>query len=57
MGTKSFRKLHVIALGDFYQMASVGDLSIFKDNDKDYGPPSVKLYTDHIYIHSLSEIR
>ena len=41
MGTKTFLGLHAITLGDFYQMAPVGD---------------VNLWTDYFYIYSLAEI-
>ena len=39
IGTKkNFGGLHVIAVGDFYQMAPVKDCYVFKDDDRDYGP-------------------
>ena len=52
--TKPFGGLHVLAIGDFFQMAPVMDSYIFKD---DYiGPLAINLWTTHFYISSFIEI-
>ena len=48
--------MHVIVVGDFFQMAPVRDSYVFKENFKDYGPPSTNLLKDHFYIYTLTEI-
>ena len=53
---KTFGNLHVIVVGDFFQMAPVRDSYIFKDDFKDYGPLSTHLWKDHFYIYALTEI-
>ena len=56
--TKVFGGLHVIAIGDFYQMAPVHDTYIFSDN---YNCDSTEvlapnLWQSHFEIYSLTEI-
>ena len=48
--------MHVIVVGDFFQMAPVRDSYVFKDDFKDYGPLSTNLWKDHFYIYTLIEI-
>ena len=48
--TKCFESLHVIATGDFYQMAPVKNISIFKDDYKDYGPLAVNPRKTQIFF-------
>ena len=56
-GTKKpFGGLHVIAVGDFFQMAPVRDSYVFKDDDEDYGPLSTNLWTSLMYVYTLTEI-
>ena len=52
----TFGDLHVIVVGDFFQMAPVRDSYVFKDDFKDYGPLSPNLWKDHFYIYTLTEI-
>ena len=54
--TKPFGGLHVLAVGDFFQMAPVMDSYIFKDDYINYGPLAINLWTTHFYIYSLTEI-
>ena len=54
--TKPFGGLHVLAIGDFFQMALVMDSYIFKDDHINYGPLAINLWTTHFYIFSLTEI-
>ena len=54
--TKPFGGLHVIAIGDFFQMAPVRDSYIFKDDPSRYGPLAVNLWKDYFHIYSLLEI-
>ena len=53
---KTCGNLHVIVVGDFFQMAAVRDSYVFKDGFKDYGPLSTNLWKDHFYIYTLTEI-
>ena len=53
---KTSGDLHVIVVGDFFQMAPVRDSHIFKDDFKDYGPLSLNLWKGHFYIYTLTEI-
>ena len=52
----TFGGLHVIVVGDFFQMAPVRDSYVFKDDFKDYGSLSPNLWKDHFYIYALTEI-
>ena len=54
--TKPFGGLHVLAIGDFLQMAPVMDSYIFKDDHTTYGPLAINLWTTHFYIYSLTLI-
>ena len=54
--TKPFGGLHVLAIGDFFQMAPVINSYIFKDDYISYGPLAISLWTTHFYIYSLTEI-
>ena len=54
--TKLFGSLLVIVVGDFFQMASVMDSYIFKDDCVNYVPLAVNVWTFHFHIHSLTEI-
>ena len=40
--TKVFGGLHIIVIGDFYQLSPVMDSYTFKDNPYNYGPLSTK---------------
>ena len=51
--TKPFGALHVLAIGDFFQMALVMDSYIFKDDYISYRPLAINLWTTHFYIFSL----
>ena len=53
---KDFGGLHVIAVGDFYQMAPVKDSYVFKDDDRDYGPLATNLWKKHMQVYTLTEI-
>ena len=48
---KTFGNLHVIVVGDIFQMAPVRDSYVFKDYFKDYGPLSTNIWKDHLYIY------
>ena len=48
--------LHVIAVGDFYQMAPIKGSYVFKEDDKDYGPLATNLWKKHMQIYTLTEI-
>ena len=52
---KDFGGLHVIAVGDFYQMAPVRDY-VFKDDDRGYGPLATNLWTNHMQVYTLTDI-
>ena len=53
---KTSGNLHVIVVGDCFQVAPVRDSCVFKDNFKDYGPLSTNLWKNHFYIYTLTEI-
>ena len=53
---KDFGGLHVIAVGDFYQMAPVRDCYVFKDDDRGYGPLATNLWTNHMQVYTLTDI-
>ena len=56
-GTKEdFGGLHVIVVGDFYQMAPVRDSYVFKDDNRGCGPLATNLGTKHMQIYTLTEI-
>ena len=56
-GTKEdFGALHVIVVGDFYQMAPVRDSYVFKDDDRGYGSLATNLCTQHMLVYTLTEI-
>ena len=56
-GTKEdFGGLHVIVVGDFFQMAHVRDSYVFKDDNRGYGPLATNLWTKHMQIYTLTEI-
>ena len=55
---KPFGNLHVIAIGDFYQMAPVHDTYIFSENYNTDTPEVLapNLWTSNFHIYSLTEI-
>ena len=53
---KVFGGLHVITIGDFYQMAPVLDSYVFKDDTTDYGPLATNLWNDYMLVYTLEEI-
>ena len=53
---KDFGGLHVIAVGDFYQMAPVRDCYVFKGDDRGYGPLATNLWTNHMQVYTLKDI-
>ena len=55
---KPFGNLHVIAIGDFYQMAPVHDTYIFSENYNRDTPEVLapNLWTSNFHIYSLTEI-
>ena len=56
-GTKEdFGGLHVIVVGDFYQMAPVRDSYVFKDDDRGYGPLATNVWTKHMQIYTLTKL-
>ena len=56
--TSNFGNLHVIAIGDFYQMAPVQDAYVFSEHYRQDTPEVLapNLWTSHFHIYSLSEI-
>ena len=56
-GTKEdFGGLHVIVVGDFFQMAPMRDSYMFEDDDRGYWPLATNLWTKHMQIYTLTEI-
>ena len=53
---KEFGGLHVITVGDFFQMCPVRDSYVFKDNENEYGPLSTNLWKCFFYVYSLTEV-
>ena len=49
---KTFGNVHVIVVGDFFQMAPLRNSYAFKD----YGSLSTNVWKDHFYIYTLTEI-
>ena len=57
MGTKKIcGGLHIIVIGDFYQLPPVMDSHIFKDNPYNYGPVATNVWNTYFQILSLTEI-
>ena len=57
MGTKkTYGGLHIIVIGDSYQLLPVMDSYIFKDSPYSYGPLATNLWTTYFQIFSLTEI-
>ena len=56
--TSNFGNLHVIAIGDFYQMAPVQDAYVFSEHYRQDTPELLapNLWTSHFHIYSLTEI-
>ena len=53
---KVFGGLHVIAIGDFYQMAPVLDTYLFRDDTSDYGALATNLWSSNMLVYTLTEI-
>ena len=53
---KVFDGLHIIVIGDFYQLPPVMDSYIFKDDPYNYGPLATNLWTTYFWIFSLTKI-
>ena len=53
---EDFGGLHVIVVGNFYQMAPVRDSYVFKDDDRGYGALATNLWTKDMQIYTLTEI-
>ena len=53
---KVFCGLHIIVIGDFYQLPPVMDSYIFKNDPYNYGPLATNLWTAYFWIFSLTEI-
>ena len=58
MGTKKvFGGLHIIFIGNSYQLPLVMDSYIFKDDPYIFGPIATNLWTTYFQIFSLTEIK
>ena len=53
---EDFGGLHVIVIGDFFQMAPVRDSCVFRDDDRGYGLLTTNLWIKHVQIYTLTEI-
>ena len=49
--TKPLGGLHVLAIGDFFQVALVMNSYIFKDDHISYGPLAIYLWTTNFYMN------
>ncbi|KAJ8018509.1 ATP-dependent DNA helicase PIF1 [Holothuria leucospilota] len=54
--TKPFGGLHMIAVGDFFQLKPVKDQWIFMHLKQGYGPLTTNLWKEHFQIHELEQI-
>ena len=53
---KSFGKLHIIAIGDFYQLAPVQDTPLYTLPKKGYNTLATNLFQDYFKICTFTEI-
>ena len=57
MGNKQvFGGVHVILIGDLFQLQPVMDSWVFQNTRSAYGPLSTNIWTDHFTMHELTQI-